>query len=120
MTARYCHTFTHITEEKTYPSFYFFRITLSNFATCFVFTHSNYANFPMNDKSSLTLKSSGKTVTTVVLLLSILFVFIILGLTYTLRSRYSKRKNNNRHQTGRLNNEYVYSELSIKNQCDPN
>jgi len=93
---------------------------LSKLITCFVFTYSDYTNFPMNDKSGFTLKSIGKPVTTVLLVLSILFVLMIIGLIYTLQSRYSKRKNNNRHHTDRLNNECIYSKLLIKNEIDLN
>ena len=82
----------------------------SNSVRYFVFSHSIYPKFSMNDTTTVTKQSIGKSITTSLLVLSILFVLIIVGLIYTLQSRYFNRENDNR-----LNNEYIYSELLIKN-----
>ncbi len=85
-----------------------------------IYIYRDYTNFPINDKSNGTLKSRTSIVTIISLIMTILFVFIIIGLIYALQRRHSLKKTNNTHRTTQLNRECTYSKLLIRNESDPN
>jgi hypothetical protein len=65
-------------------------------------------------------KSIGRDFAPIFFILAILFALILLGFITTLYNHRLYQKNNNTSQTGRRNNNSVYSQLTSENEFDLN
>ncbi|CAF1487659.1 unnamed protein product [Rotaria sordida] len=81
-----------------------------------VLAERDYTNFPISSAENES-NSIRKNFILIFLICSIVFIVILVGFIYILYNRYRMR-NNNRHHTGRFNNDPVYSHLLTRNELN--